>query len=98
MQCKRERCYIVKEPGEQLHEVFVADSKEGKLWCFSKIEPDAQISYKIYIEDSQKQVKILATGKGSEAEYRQRLEDVALERLQPSGSQWRCVEPVIIEK
>lgn len=95
---KREKCYIVKEPGEQLHEVFAADSAEGKLWSFSKIEPDAQISYKIYIEDSQKQVEILATGKGSEAEYRQRLEDVALEKLKPSGNEWRGVEPVIIER
>jgi hypothetical protein len=95
---KREKCYIVKEPEEKLHEVLAGNIAEGKLWAFSKIEPDAQLSYKIFIEDRQQQVQILTTGKGNEAEYRQRLEDVAAERLTPHGNQWRKVEPVIIEK
>lgn len=98
MQEKKERCYIVKEPGEQLHEILVADVAEGKVWAFSKIEPDDQISYKVYIEDRQKQVEVLTTGRCSEADYRPKLAEVMEARFNPADIQWRSVEPVIIEK
>jgi predicted DNA-binding antitoxin AbrB/MazE fold protein len=98
MAAKDDKYYIVKKPEEQLHQVLVADYENGVIKALSKIDVDRSIVYKIFYEDENKKVKVLADGKGDDDLYNQEIKKIADKMLIPHGETWQKVEPIIIER
>ncbi|MBO8137612.1 MAG: hypothetical protein H0Z40_05695 [Desulfotomaculum sp.] len=99
MAAARQKYYIVKEPGEKLHQVLVGDAKNGTLKAMSKIQGDNLIKYKVFLEQKDRQqAEVLAEGLGDNGQYQEVIRDIETRMLRPHGSKWEKVEPVIIEK
>ncbi len=93
----KEKYYIIKSPKEELHQVLVGDSEKGRVKAFSKIQPDRSIAYKIFI-DGDDGPHVLHEDVGSSEQYQEVIKQFAEELLIPNGTNWREVQPMIIER
>ncbi len=94
---EKDKYYIVKEPDEELHQVLVGHSRQGKITALSKVLPNRLIAYKIFINKNN-QSQVLREGVGESKQYEEVIQRFAEEFLIPFGSNWNKVEPVIIER
>ncbi|MTI81741.1 MAG: hypothetical protein FH758_12860 [Firmicutes bacterium] len=92
-----QKYYIVKEPGEELHQVLVADTENGKVKAMSKVQPDKSIKYKVFMESINNKTEVLAEGIGSNEEYQRVINDLEVKLLSPHGGEWQEVQPTVIE-